>query len=338
MTAVLKFKHEVGPLHIVGRKNYINKQVQSSPLQNVKFTDFIKQTVSFKARHNGPSYVKVYNSLIGHLKSFEELYDVDIITNSVNEEFLYDFISYLEKVEYGSERKKLRRNYIKHLISLVKAMVNEAEVYNYAIDPTFRNVNYEGEEPFSIYLSLNEISRIYFFDRLSKKQEKIRDLFVVGCLTGLRYSDYSKLEKEHFQDGYIVKLTQKTKVKVRIPIHEMVQQIFDKYEGSISPGVSLQHFNRTIKIICKKVGLDEVVQREIVRDNNIVTEKYKKYELICSHTARRSAATNMYRAGIPAFSIMKITGHTTEKSFFKYIKITQEDAVRTIAGHSFFRI
>jgi len=67
-----------------------------------------------------------------------------------------------------------------------------------------------------------------------------------------------------------------------------------------------------------------------------VDRKYKKHELITVHTARRSFATNMYMADVPTISIMKITGHRTEKSFLKYIRISQEDNANKLMNHPFF--
>ena len=64
---------------------------------------------------------------------------------------------------------------------------------------------------------------------------------------------------------------------------------------------------------------------------------FKKYDLISCHTARRSFATNSFKAGVPSISIMKITGHTTEKSFLQYIKISNEENAVLMAQNSFFK-
>ena len=69
---------------------------------------------------------------------------------------------------------------------------------------------------------------------------------------------------------------------------------------------------------------DEVIVKEN-RGGKITSTKHKKYELIKSHTARRSFATNLYLKGAPTVSIMKLTGHTTETNFMKYIKVTREE-------------
>lgn len=279
----------------------------------------------------GENYYRNYVTLIYHIKKFSELNQAVIYTNSVNEEFLDDFICYLQNQE-------LKLSYIKNIISLVKSMTRKAGTYGYAVDQTYDDVTVDDEESFSVYLSMNEITRIYFFKGLTKKQEQIRDLFIVGCLTALRYSDYSTLTRENFQGDFIVKVTKKTSKKVIIPVHDYIREIYRKYDGEISKGLSIQHFNRYVKKICKQVGINDTVSFTYTRGGKLVTETHPKWELISSHTARRSAATNLYLTGrLKTYEIMAITGHTTEKSFFRYIKVTNDDISKQLAGDYFFR-
>jgi len=326
MNTALKLVHNAN-----GKRDYINRLIQSEPKTGVLFVDFIDQTVLRKAKRMGASYVKGYNTLVNHLKAFAEEYEADIFTNSVGEDFMDDFILYLQE-------KDLRQTYIITLLSLVKAMAAKAAKYGYAVDSSYDDVTVDPEEIFTVYLSMNEITRIYYFKGLTKKQERIRDLFIVGCLTALRYSDYSTLTKENFTKDYIVKITKKTGKKVTIPLHNYVREIYTKYDGEVSPGLSLQHFNRYIKKICQRVGFTEEIVFHYTKGGKLVTETKQKWEMISSHTARRSAATNLYQTGrIKTYEIMALTGHTTEKSFFRYIRTSDEDKARQIAGDNFFR-
>lgn len=313
------------------KKDYINYASIYEPKTGVLFSDFITQIVARKSKRLGVNYVKNYNTLLHHLKRFSTAFDATIYTNSVNEDFLDDFIVYLEQQE-------LKLSYIKTLLSLTKAMVKKAAVYGYAVDSSYDDVTIDDEEIFSIYLSMNEITRIYYYKDLTPKQQRIRDLFVVGCLTALRYSDYSTLTMDNFQGDFIIKVTQKTGKKVIIPLHDYVREIYRKYDGEISKGLSIQHFNRYIKKICQQIGIVDPVTYNYTKGGKLVTETKQKFELISSHTARRSAATNLYLTGrMKVYEIMAITGHTTEKSFFRYIKITAEDKVKQIASDVYFR-
>lgn len=314
-----------------GKRDYINHMISSEPKTGKLFTNFISETVAKKAKRMGENYKNSYNSLIRHLEGFSEDYEANIFTNSVGEDFLDDFVCYLEE-------KNLRQSYIMTLLSLIKSMCAKAAKYGYAIDSSYDDVTVDTEEIFSVYLSMNEITRIYYYLGLTQKQERIRDLFVVGCLTALRYSDYSTLTKDNFSKDYIVKVTKKTGIKVTIPIHYYVREIYEKYDGEISSGLSIQHFNRYIKQICQNVGLTDLITYNYIKGGKLVTETKQKWELVSSHTARRSAATNMYQTGrMKTFEIMSLTGHTTEKSFFKYIKTSGEDKAKQIAGDNFFR-
>lgn len=319
-------------LRVTSKKDYINVNSLSEPKTGVLFSDFIIQTILKKAKRMGESYKANFKTLIYHLQKFSKINDANIYTNSVNEEFLDDFILYLES-------ENLRVTYIRSLITMVKSMAKKAGGYGFAVDSTWDDVTVDDEETFSVFLTMNEITRIYYFKGLTAKQERIRDLFIVGCLTAMRYSDYSTLTRSNFGDSNITKITKKTGKKVIVPIHDYVREIFDKYDGEISKGLSNQHFNRYIKKICKLVGLNKPITFYYTKGGNQITETKEKWELISSHTARRSAATNMYLTGMfKTYEIMSITGHTTEKSFFKYIRVTDEDKARQIGGYSFFRV
>jgi len=148
----------------------------------------------------------------------------------------------------------------------------------------------------------------------------------------MKYLEFRKQEENRNK-----KATKKTNKKVILPIHDYVREIYTKYNGNISSGLTVQHFNRYMKKICKKVGLDEPITYSYTKGGVLLTDTKPKYELISSHTARRSAATNMYLTGrFKTFEIMSLTGHTTEKSFFRYIKVTNQTTSKHISGDSYF--
>ena len=221
-------------------------------------------------------------------------------------------------------------------------MVRRAGQYNYAVDSTYDEIDMQLEDTNAVFLSMNEITRIYYykFEKQDKRRakERIRDLFVIGCLTALRYSDYSTLTKDNYQNGYIVKRTKKTNVDVKVAAHEYVKEIFAKYNGNIPSGRCIQYFNKYLKVIMKEIGLNDPVTYSYTQGGQLKTVTRKKWELISSHTARRSAATNMYLTGrMKTFEIMKLTGHRSEQNFFRYIRLTGEDTARSISGDIFFR-
>lgn len=315
------------------KRDYINVQSIQEPKIGVLFVDFVNDIVNIKKKRRSASFVSNYKTVLNLVNEFCSLSDSILYTNSINEDFLEDFVAYLEY-------KDLRLNYIKNIINGIKAMTAKAAIRGYAVDPSFEDFEIRNnDEPTRVYLTMNEITRLYYYQNLSRKKTRIRDLFVVGCLTGLRYSDYSNLTKDNFVGDYIIVLTKKTKKKVIVPIHDYVKEIYNKYKGSIPNGLSVQYFNRAIKQICKEVGINDDITTSYIKGGKIVTETKKKWEMVGSHTARRSLATNMHRTKRMSTSdIMQITGHTTENSFFKYVRVTNEEKAKNISSDMFFRI
>lgn len=288
-----------------------------------------------RSRRKSKDYAAVYDAIIKHVEAFSEEFDCDIYTNSVTAEFIDDFIVYLED-------QGLRHNTIVGYIQKIQSLVRRASQYNYAVDTTYDEIDLREEPTNAVFLSMNEITRIYYYRFLKqdkrKARERIRDLFVIGCLTALRYSDYSTLTKDNLQNGYIVKRTKKTNVDVKVPAHDYVKEIFEKYGGYVPCKLCIQYFNKYLKVIMREIGLNDPITYSYTKGGKLVTITKEKWELISSHTARRSAATNMYMTGrMKTFEIMKLTGHRSEQNFFRYIRLTSEDTARAISGDSFWK-
>ena len=106
-----------------------------------------------------------------------------------------------------------------------------------------------------------------------------------------------------------------------------------------------QVFNRTIKDICKEVKINEKVIKRELRGDKWIEKEYEKWEVISSHSMRRSFATNFYEAGFPVSELILITNHSTEKQFFDYVKADKKNnAIKVLTkykklmGNNFMRI
>lgn len=125
---------------------------------------------------------------------------------------------------------------------------------------------------------------------------------------------------------------------MKVPAHDYVKEIFEKYGGHVPCKLCIQYFNKYLKVIMREIGLNDPVTYSYTKGGQLVTVTKEKWELISSHTARRSAATNMYMTGrMKTFEIMKLTGHRSEQNFFRYIRLTSEDTARAISGDSFWK-
>ena len=131
---------------------------------------------------------------------------------------------------------------------------------------------------------------------------------------------------------------QKTGKTVVIPLSKKALRILEKRDFSFDTH-SEQDINRKIKVIGKMAGIDESFTKNITLGGKVVEQEFKKYEKITNHTARRSFATNLYLEGVPTLDIMQMTGHTTEKAFLRYIRVTPEQtAIRVSKMHAYFSL
>ena len=234
-------------------------------------------------------------------------------------------------------------NTIASQYSIMKVWLSDAEKDGLIKDPSFHQFTTKTHDVSNIYLTEDEIRRIYEIDFNSKEVkgqidpkgniEQTRDLFVIACWTGLRYGDWHDLSKACITDDRMTIPTHKTNKTVVIPLHPYVKAIIEKYNGVLPQSVDKSHTNAQIRLCGKLAGIDEEVTLDRIRGGKEVLLRKHKYDFITNHTARRSFATNMYQKKAPILSIMAITGHTTEANFLKYIKIDEQKHADMIAEY-----
>ena len=255
-------------------------------------------------------YLKGYAAKKGHKLNFKD----------ITLDFYHEFIDYLQGLG-------LAKNTIGKKVQTLKIFLNAASDQGINDNKQYKSHRFTAisEETESIYLNETELHEIYELDLSGSHLEKIRDLFMIGCWTGLRYSDWDKVRPEHIKDDFLELKQAKTGGAVVIPIHETVQAIISKYKGNLPPAISNQKFNDYLKIVAREAGLTEKVHKSITKGGIKTSIAYPKCELVTTHTGRRSFATNLYKAGLPSLTIMQITGHKTEAAFLKYIKVTPRE-------------
>jgi len=127
----------------------------------------------------------------------------------------------------------------------------------------------------------------------------------------------------------------KTSARVIIPLTARMELILKKYEGRL-PYIHENYVNEYIKTVAFACGIKDTITW-IAQDRGMKHEvSAPKWSLVTCHTGRRSAATNMYLAGIKTLDIMKITGHKTERNFLKYIKVSEAETAQSLAKHPYF--
>ena len=261
--------------------------------------------------------IKRYRTTQSILKDFAKVYKRTIDFSTIDIDFYKDFNSYMAKVkDYAPATMG------KH-VSTLKTFLREATENGINTNLKFQSKAFKvvETESESIALSEKELKELYLLD-LSKniRLEKVRDLFIIGANTGLRFSDFTDIKPDNIKkDGkdFVVDIIQyKTKNQVIVPLNKIALEILKKYNNQLPPAITNQKFNEYIKEIAQMVEtLQEPQTRAITRGGKQFEETVPKWQLVSSHTARRSFATNAYERGTPTISLMQITGHKTEKSF-----------------------
>lgn len=278
-----------------------------------------------------------YGTALNDLKGFQKTLQKPLTFEDINMDFYDDFVNYLTNVQ------DLAKNTIGTRIKNIKVFMNNANDKGYTQNQGHRHRKFKcmEEDTQTIYLSDREIETLYNLNLSDKpKLDRVRDLFIIGCYTGLRFSDLSQLTPDNItNNGTRLKIkTIKTGEMVIIPLHWTIRAILNKYSNKLPRVISNQKFNEYLKDIGKteEAKLTETVLINQTKGGLRYESKFEKWQLVTVHTARRSFATNMYLAAVPSISIMKITGHQTEKVFMKYIKITQEQNADLLSKHPYF--
>lgn len=213
----------------------------------------------------------------------------------------------------------------------------EAKKFNYLSEKAIPKFRVKDESSDAVYLNESELKTLIDCDLGDNfRLERIRDLFIFACFTGLRFEDWTKIKREHIikidDKVEIIKfMTSKTKEVVFIPLLKESKRILEKYDYELPTSkkgkpVSNQKTNVYLKELSKIAGFTEVIP---ITKNVAGHRKeflIEKCELISSHTARRSFITNMIARGLNYETISKATGHRDFDSFKKYNKLDGERA------------
>ncbi len=260
-----------------------------------------------------------YNKTFETIKEFGEWKNKEYDFKDIDKEFYTEFVAYL------TNKKKYAKNTIGKKIKVLKIFLNAAAPKHIDVGQ-FKDFTTLTEESQNIYLSIDELKQIAEIDYSENARlDKVRDLFLIGCWTGLRYSDWHKVNASNIHDGMLRVIQTKTEKPVVIPILPELQRILNKYDGTPPAPISNQKFNKYLGSVAKDAEFKQVFTKQYTKAGKTETEFIPKAQAISTHTARRSFATNMYKMGIPTLSIMSVTGHKKESSFLKYLKLDGDE-------------
>lgn len=271
--------------------------------------------------------IRNYNTTISRLKKFEEHRGTRIMVTDLDFNFHTDYL------KFASNKLGLALNSIGKDIRNIKTVCLDAKERGIVINEQVlsRKFSPPSEKTIFTTLSQDELSKIKDFSG-PNYLENARDWLLIGCWTGCRAGDLMNLKsenvREHKSGIKVIQYTQsKTGKLVNVPMHADVEEILKRLDGFPRP-ISTVHFNEYIKEVCKKAGLTQKVHgtRQNPETHRKETGYFEKWQLIRSHTCRRSFATNHYNK-LPNKMIMAVTGHSTEKMLLNYIGETEIDHV-----------
>jgi integrase len=317
--------------------NFTNKNVIIDNSKPITFFEFCDGFLKLKSKEVTDITERSYNQTLLKVKGFEKACEEKITFNSFDKTFVLNFKEYLEEKDYS------HNTISKHLKNL-KTFLIEANQKRLISNPDFniKDFSLSPIETTAIYLNDEELKKMFELDLSDKKHyELARDIFLIGCYTGQRISDYNGLTKESIKsingrDFFTIK-QKKTGNRVNCPITKEIRQIMDlRHNGEPPKKILEKDLNKYIKRIGEILKFNEKIECIYKKGGKEIKEYLPKFELIHSHTARRSFCTNMYKLKMPVFDIMHFSSHKTEREFYKYIRITGEERASHIIENGLY--
>ena len=283
------------------------------------FDEFIRET-GLKNSWTQATYEK-FRALKSHLDGYKE----SLSFEDFNEEGLNHFVAYLR------DESGLRNSTIDNQLGFVRWLLRwaTAKGYNHIRDfETFRPKLKKTEHKV-VFLDWDELMTVYNFQFSENKGylSRVRDVFCFCCFTSLRYSDVANLKWSDVRSDYIQVTTIKTNDTVKIELNDYSKEIIDRYRESnfpnnmVLPVISNQKMNEYLKEMGKICGLDTPITITYYKGHERIDEVHPKYELIGTHTGRRTFICNALMLGISPEIVMKWTGHSDYKTMKPYIDV-----------------
>ncbi len=280
-----------------------------------------------------------YNTAIVQLERY--LNGKPLYISDFTEEMLRDFVQF--QVNSNCAMNSIAGN-TKHFLTMMNRLINE-NIIVLEKDQKIPEIKLKKEITTAVYTTEEELQRMIDIDlSLTEKLKRVRDIYVIQCYVGLRFSDMIKVAKKpklYYKESegrsFFEIKSQKTNQALYIPLKPIVVEILKENKFSFRNGFSIQHYNHSLKELAEYAGIDDEIIKYMTIGGKRQEIIKRKYEMISSHTARRSFATNAYLSGVPIAFIRKITGHTTEESFMRYIRSSGLEVALKIHDYEFFK-
>lgn len=297
--------------------------------QKITLDECLHRFITEQSSINGWSMGTIYkfNTLKKHLIRIKQ----DVRLSDFNTAF------YIKYIEYLLETINMKNTSVIKSWKIFQWFLRWADKNGYLqnkdyIDFTPRLKTVSDKEV--IYLTWDELMKVYALKLPENKKylERVRDVFCFQCFTSLRYSDVVKLKRDDIVDDVVKVVTEKTGDTIRIELNKYSRSILEKYkdEERPLPVPSNQKMNEWIKEVCFLAGINSPITSVYYKGSERIEEVHPKYELIGTHTGRRTFICNALTMGIPAATVMEWTGHSDYKAMKPYIKIADQEKAKAM--------
>ncbi|SMO85227.1 Site-specific recombinase XerD [Chryseobacterium rhizoplanae] len=269
------------------------------------------------------STLKRYKCNKNLLEDFERNCKVKITLGKFDDKLYNKFL------KYCIEEKKHSANTLHRNVGLLKTFLlwalNKKYTYNNNFITFKKPAKFTTDE---IALNYEQVELIYNYDLSDNKRlERVRDLFVFGCTTGMRFGNYSTISRSDVDGNFIRVIDLKSKSKnLAIPLNSISKSILEKYDYNL-PSITNQKMNEYIKEVFKKLEFTDEIKKTMKYGDELVDQKAEFWTRISSHTARRSFITIMKNKRVPDKVIMSYTGHTSLEVFNAYYRPSEDDKI-----------
>ena len=296
----------------------LNNKLQGAAKQNEQPLDLINTYIEVNRVLLQPNTLKKFATLRNHLIDFQKRYKFKITFDSLN------------TIRFDEHYRAYLLNDLNHLntsvakdIIILKVFLNWAVRCGYTANTEYKKFKAKEPETDLIALDEAELMQLYNYDFSANIHlEQVRDVFCFQCFTGLRFSDVKKLTKENVKDDIISIFVQKTSKTLKVPLNDYSLELMQKYDFKL-PVITNQKTNEQLKKICKIAGINTMVMTTKFKGVEVIREIKPKFELITTHTGRRTFITLSLERGMTPELIMEITGQKTYREFKKYLKLTE---------------
>lgn len=318
---VMKLYREAKLREINVTNEYLKTRIKGQKSVKKSVYEYFEEFLEDNYDHFSVETTKKLKSNLNHLVKFSKQKKYKVEFDSIDDRFCKMYVKYFYELGHTN-------NTIAKSIKNLKWFLKWASSKGYNQNMKYLEFKVQQYKTKIISLSIDEVKQLINYSPTNIRLQQVKDVFLFACFTGLRYSDVSRLNHSHIKDGYIELRTQKTNSDVSIPLVTVTNEILNRYEDypmdTVLPIISNQKMNKYLKELGELAGLDEEITIYKYRGKDVIEQRFKKYEKLSCHIARKTFISIAFRMGMSTDIIKSISTHKSDDVFQLYNDIKKE--------------